>query len=88
MTPRPFAPNETLTLEEAVKLYTVNAAFNGFDDSELGNLSGGYRADVVLLDSIVEGMHPALLRKVRVATSIVRGMVVYSSDGGPWLSTS
>ena len=88
MTPRTFAPNETLTLEEAVKLYTVNAAFNGFDDSELGQLREGYRADVVLLDSIIAGMHPALLRKVRVATSIVNGVVIHSSDGSPWLTTS
>ena len=74
-------PRERLSLAEAMDLYTGNAAFNGLDEGATG-LREGSRADFTLLDSNVEGMHPAMLRKVRTAATVVAGEVVYSFEGG------
>jgi predicted amidohydrolase YtcJ len=41
----------------------------------------GEAADLTLLDSDINGMHPAMLRKVGVAASVVDGEVVYSFEG-------
>ncbi|QQG49018.1 MAG: amidohydrolase [archaeon] len=71
------APEEALSMSEAVALYTSNARSNGGDPEEEGL---GARADLCLLDSDVEGMHPALLRKVRVSATVVGGEPVYSAS--------
>jgi predicted amidohydrolase YtcJ len=61
-------------------LYTSNASSNGFD--EVGSeLAEGADANLTLLDSDVEGMHPAMVRKVRIAATFVNGKLVYSSAG-------
>ncbi len=72
-----FAPEESLTLDEALRLYTENGSSNGFDEKG-SRLGEGSLANLTLLDSDVEGMHPAMLRKVGVAATVVRGNIVYS----------
>lgn len=76
-----FAEEESLSLEEAVRLYTSNARSNGLE--EPWEVSEGAPADLTLLDSGINGMHPALLRKVRVALTITGGSVAYTSGVGP-----
>jgi len=70
-----IAPEESLTLDEALRLYTSNARSNGLDEVPAAI---GSTADFTLLDSMVEGMHPALFRKVGIAAAIVGGSPAYS----------
>jgi len=71
---------ECLDLERAISLYTSNAASNGFDDGE-ARVEVGSRANLTLLDSATEGLHPALFRKVGVLATVVEGSVVHSYGG-------
>lgn len=73
-------PRESLSLEEALGLYTSNASSNGFDEVGSG-LAEGADANITLLDSDVEGMHSAMVRKVRITATFVNGKSVYSSAG-------
>ena len=75
-----IAPSESLTPAEALRLYTSNSASNGFDETGSPLVEGG-RADMTLFDSDVEGMHPALFRKVGVAATIVDGSAIHSFGG-------
>lgn len=75
------SPEERLTLQRALDLYTRNAAANGFDEKG-GVLREGGRADFTVLNSDLEGMHPAKLRNMAVAATVVGGKVVYSLEGG------
>ncbi len=70
-------PDECLNLNQALSLYTANAASNGFDDLS-GTLEVGHPANLTVLDSDVEGMHPALFRKVGVLATVVEGAAVHS----------
>ncbi len=74
-------PHESLNLEQAVALYTTNAEANGFDDVR-SPFEVGSPANFTLLDSRVEGMHPALFRKVGVLATVVEGAVVHSYGVG------
>jgi predicted amidohydrolase YtcJ len=76
-----YSPDERLDLKEAIKLYTENAAYNGMDESFLGKVREGMAADLTVLDSEVEGMHPAIFRKVGVAATVVAGEIVHSYEG-------
>jgi len=68
---------EKLTLDEALSLYTVNAESNGAEPSS-GVIVEGLPANLTLLDSDTNGMHPALFRKAGVLATIVEGSVVHS----------
>jgi predicted amidohydrolase YtcJ len=80
MTRGGFAPQESLSLEEALELYMSNASSNGFDEVGSG-LTEGAGANLTLLDSDLEGMHPAMVRKVRITATFVNGKAIYSSGG-------
>jgi len=75
-----FAPQERLSLDEALMLYTSNANSNGFDDTQSDLMEGG-TANLTLLDSDLEAMHPAMVRKVGVAATFVDGKLAYSWAG-------
>ncbi len=70
-------PKEALSLEQAASLYTTNAASNGLDEAR-ASVTEGSPANLTLLDSDAEGMHPALLRKVGVLATVVNGSLVHS----------
>jgi predicted amidohydrolase YtcJ len=73
--------NQSIGVDEAVELYTVKAAWNGFDEGALGSIRVGGRADLTVLDSNLAGIHPALVRRVGIAATIVDGRFVYSYEG-------
>jgi len=49
-TERPFHPEERITREQAIRLYTINNAFLTFAEKEKGSLEPGKLADLVILD--------------------------------------
>jgi hypothetical protein len=71
---------ESLSLEEALSLYTSNSLSNGFDDFMTRGV--GSPASFTLLDSDTTAMHPALFRKVGVLATVVDGVVVHSYGQG------
>ena len=76
-----YSAEERLDIQEALRLYTRNAAINGFDEGSLGEIREGFLADLTILDSDIRDIHPAMLRKVGVAATIVNGRVAYSYEG-------
>ena len=68
-------PDEALSLDRALALYTSSALSNGLDDHPVGE---GSPADFTLFDSDISGMHPALLRKVGILATVVDGAAAHS----------
>jgi predicted amidohydrolase YtcJ len=75
MTRGGIVAEESITLEQALALYTVNASSNGFDENPLKE---GAPADFTLFDSDITEMHPALFRKVGILATVVNGVPVHS----------
>jgi predicted amidohydrolase YtcJ len=73
------ASDEAIDLDQALSLYTTNAASNGFDETVAVEV--GAPANLTLVDSDITGMHPALFRKLGVLATIVDGSVVHSIGG-------
>jgi predicted amidohydrolase YtcJ len=69
-----------LTPTEALRGFTVDAAWAGFMESEVGRLAPGLRADFVLLDADPLAILPAnRLPDMRVLSTWVDGVAVYSA---------
>ena len=79
MTRGGVVPEESLSLDQSLALYTSNAAANGLDEIDLKE---GSPANFTLFDSDIQGMHPALFRKVGILATVVEGAPVHSYGPG------
>lgn len=73
----PFVPEEALTVEEALRAYTIGAAYAAFAESELGMLAPGRWADLVVLGEDPVEADPERLAEIPVLATVVGGTVVY-----------
>jgi predicted amidohydrolase YtcJ len=72
-----WIPEQKISVEEAVRAYTVGSAFAEFMDDRKGTLSSGKLADVVILNRDIFKIDPKEIENVKVAMTIVDGKVVY-----------
>ena len=70
-------PQEKITIEEAIRAYTLNTAFAGFEDDIKGSLEVGKLADYVILSDNLLTMDPDGIKDVSVLMTVVGGRVVY-----------
>uniref|UniRef100_K3XA87 Amidohydrolase 3 domain-containing protein n=1 Tax=Globisporangium ultimum (strain ATCC 200006 / CBS 805.95 / DAOM BR144) TaxID=431595 RepID=K3XA87_GLOUD len=75
-----FLPDEKLTLEEALEIYTKNGAFAAMEETCLGQLAPGYLADFVVLQQDVTQDHAALLAPDLVQSVWINGKKTYALD--------
>jgi hypothetical protein len=75
--PDGWVPEQKISLEEAVRAYTVGSAHAEFQEKVKGSLTPGKLADLVMLDRDMFKIDPAELDKVKVSLTIVDGRVVY-----------
>ncbi len=71
---------EALSVSEALKAYTAEAAYLNFRETELGFIAPGYRADMVVLSDNPTTMNPDQLLELSVAHTFFNGELVYSSS--------
>jgi predicted amidohydrolase YtcJ len=70
--------DETIPLEEALKMYTINAQKLIMNDANKGLLQPGFVADIAVFEENLFEVPPEQLAKCTVATTIVAGKVAYS----------
>ncbi|HUR55938.1 MAG TPA: amidohydrolase [Gemmataceae bacterium] len=70
-------PNEALTREQALRLYTINNAYLHREEGEKGTLEVGKLADLILTDRDPLTCPPDDLRDTKVLLTVVGGKVVF-----------
>jgi len=78
--PGGWVAEQKISLEEAVRAYTVGSAYAEFQEKVKGSLVPGKLADLVMLDRDIFKIDPADLNKVEVAMTIVDGRVVWEAQ--------
>jgi predicted amidohydrolase YtcJ len=68
--------DQRLTMEEAIKLYTLGAAYAEFTEARKGKLQRGYLADLVIFDRDLLTIGPEQIMQTRVDVTIVGGRIV------------
>jgi predicted amidohydrolase YtcJ len=75
--PGGWIPEQTVSLETAIRAYTQNGAYANFADSNRGSITVGKYADLVLLSAdLFEIPHREILN-TEVVLTMVGGSVVY-----------
>lgn len=77
--PGGWVPEEKITLEEALRAYTVSNAYGVFAEATRGILKPGYRADFVVFDRDLTAMAPDSLSDARVMLTVAGGRVVWET---------
>jgi predicted amidohydrolase YtcJ len=70
-------PDERLTREQAIRLYTINNAYLNGEEKVKGSLEVGKLADLIVIDRDVLTCPVDQIRRTRVLLTVVGGKVVY-----------
>ncbi|HEY3203232.1 MAG TPA: amidohydrolase [Thermoanaerobaculia bacterium] len=76
--PGGWVPEQRISAEEALRAYTVSAAYAAFEEKEKGSLAAGKLADFVILSEDLLAVRPEQIEKIRVDTTVVGGRVVHN----------
>ena len=70
-------PNERISLEDAIRAYTLNTAYANFEEKIKGSIEVGKLADFVVLTGNLRKMTPKEFLNVRPLLTFVGGKQVY-----------
>ncbi len=74
-----WLPEQNLTIDEALPLYTINGAYGSFEEDIKGSLTPGKLADCVVLSQDPTAVPGEQIRDLQVELTIVDGRIVYSA---------
>ena len=72
-----LTPDERLTREQAVRLYTINNAYLNSEEKTKGSLEVGKAGDLIMIDRDILMCPANEVRGVKVLLTVVGGKVVY-----------
>ena len=72
-------PDECITVEEAITMYTINGAWQDHMDTIKGSIEVGKLADLQVLGADILEVDPHVIGQIPVVMTIVGGKIVYSS---------
>ncbi|HEX2866697.1 MAG TPA: amidohydrolase [Ignavibacteriales bacterium] len=75
--PEGWIPEEKISVEDAIKCYTINNAYASFEENTKGSIEAGKLADLVVLSEDILSIDPAQIRDVKVEMTIFDGSVIY-----------
>lgn len=75
--PEGWYPEQKISVEQALRCYTVNNAYAGFQENKLGILKAGMLADFTVLNENIFEIVPEKIKDVKVIKTIVNGKEVY-----------
>jgi len=73
-----LGPQERLTMEEAIRLYTQGAAYLSFDEARNGSIEAGKRADFTVMAADPRQVSPEEVPQIPISMTVVGGDIVHS----------
>jgi predicted amidohydrolase YtcJ len=75
-----FNFEQRITVEEALRMFTLNAAYLGFEEDQCGSLKIGKRGDMVVLSDNLFTVPPDGIKNLRVEMTIARGRITHRAN--------
>jgi hypothetical protein len=73
-----FVPEESLKVNEAIRAFTINAAYASFDEESKGSIEEGKLADFIILSEDITRIPSERIKGVRVEMTVVGGRIAFS----------
>ncbi len=73
-------PDERISIEEAIRAYTLNTAYASFEEDIKGSITVGKLADLVILSGNLLTIDPDTIKDVTVDMTVVGGRIVFEAD--------
>ena len=71
-----YGPDEAITIEEAVRAYTLTSAFINFDEDIKGSLESGKHADMIVIPADILTLPEEELLALDVPQTYLKGELV------------
>ena len=76
---RVWGPSQRITVNEALRVCTVNGAYASFEENEKGTITAGKLADFVILAEDPHDVDPDLIKEIQVIRTVVGGRTVHEA---------
>jgi predicted amidohydrolase YtcJ len=77
--PNGWFPEQKITVDEAVRCYTLGSAYAEFQENEKGTLEVGKLADMIVVSDDIFAIDPGKIADAKVLTTVVGGKVVFEA---------
>ncbi|MHA2278334.1 MAG: amidohydrolase [Candidatus Kariarchaeaceae archaeon] len=74
-----YGKNQQVTVLQALRLYTTNAAYHSFDEAKIGSLEKGKLMDVVVLNNDILKVDSEKIKDIEVLMTIIDGKIVHQN---------
>ncbi len=75
---RVWGPSQRISLDEALKICTVNGAYASFEEDVKGSIEAGKYADFVILGQHPNEVDPDKIKEIPIVRTVVGGKTMYS----------
>ena len=75
--PKGWVPEQKISVEEAIRAYTMGSAYAEFQENVKGSITAGKLADLVILSRDIFKIDSKEIENVKVTLTMVDGRVVY-----------
>lgn len=75
--PNGWIPEQKISLEDAVKCYTINCAYASFEEDIKGSIETGKLADLIVLSEDIFSMDPIKIKDVIVEMTVFDGEIIF-----------
>ncbi len=75
--PNGWIPEQKISVEDAIKCYTINNAYAAFEENIKGSIETGKLADLVVLSDDILKVDPVKIKDVKVDLTILNGEIIY-----------
>ena len=74
-----MGPDQGVTIDEAIRMFTLNGAYASFEEKIKGSIAPGKLADLVVLDRDPRTVEPEELHTLRAEMTIIDGHIVHEA---------
>jgi hypothetical protein len=75
-----WMPEQKLSIQEAVEMYTIGSAYTSFEEKTKGKLAVGYLADFIVLERNVFSIPEDQLKEVKIEETYIGGLIAFKHE--------
>ena len=76
---RIWGPNQRISIEDALKICTINGAYASFEEGIKGSIKTGKLADFVILADAPQDVDPDQIKHIEIVRTVVGGKTMYGA---------